>query len=411
MKKNDWFMNRSGEMIPSSVSNKFRQLYQRRPRIFFAVLFLLLLLIETVIALLLRGGFIRSYLGDMLVILLLYFGIKAIRPAPAKGLPVYLLLIGCLAEGLQYLRLVDLLNLSGSPLARTLIGTTFSVRDILMYFLGACCAAILEWRVFAPAGRNRPAAETETEPEPPDTRRGRPFVIAAGKRALLVLLLLALLGTVLCILIHRKVTASYAERIFSEERFLSSDADSGLLPEDFSADCILILGAGVTDGTPSPMLTERLNTGLALYEAGAAPKIVVSGDHGRTEYDEVNVMKAYLTERGVPSEDIFMDHAGFSTYESMYRMKEVFCVSSMLVVTQEYHLFRSLYIANELGINAYGVSCDTQVYSGQAYRELREMLARIKDYLYVVSGARPTYLGDPIPVSGSGDITNDLVSE
>ena len=86
------------------------------------------------------------------------------------------------------------------------------------------------------------------------------------------------------------------------------------------ADAIIILGTFVSDdGTPSPRLEDRLLTGLELYQEGKAPKIIVSGDHGRVDYDEVNGMKNYLMERGVPDSDIFMDHAGFSTYESMYR--------------------------------------------------------------------------------------------
>ncbi len=175
-----------------------------------------------------------------------------------------------------------------------------------------------------------------------------------------------------------------------------------------TVDCIIVLGCGVyDDGTPSPMLADRLKTGISLYEKGAAPKIIMSGDHGRENYDEVNVMKQYAIDRGVPSEDIFMDHAGFSTYESIYRAKEVFCAEKIIIVSQEYHLYRSLLIAEELGVEAVGVSADLRVYSGQQKREIREVIARSKDFLFAKVKAKPTFLGETIPVSGNGDVTND----
>ena len=103
-------------------------------------------------------------------------------------------------------------------------------------------------------------------------------------------------------------------------------------------DCILILGAGVWGDKPSPMLEDRLVQGVSLYNNGVAPKIIVSGDHGTEEYDEVNIMKQFAIDKGVPSEDIFMDHAGFSSYDSIYRAKEIFGAKKILIVTQKYHL-------------------------------------------------------------------------
>ncbi len=173
-------------------------------------------------------------------------------------------------------------------------------------------------------------------------------------------------------------------------------------------DCILVLGAGVkNDGMPSHMLEDRLLCAIDLYEKGVAPKIIMSGDHGRVEYDEVNTMKNFAIEKGVPSEDIFMDHAGFSTYESMYRAKDIFEVEKMVVVTQEYHLYRAIYLAENLGIETIGVSADLRSYVGDTYREAREMLARSKDFFYAIVKPEPTYLGEAIPVSGNGNITND----
>lgn len=180
---------------------------------------------------------------------------------------------------------------------------------------------------------------------------------------------------------------------------------------DFSefadADCILILGAKIWGDKPSPMLNDRIQVGINLYLDGVAPKIIMSGDHGRKDYDEVNVMKKFAIDKGVPSEDIFMDHAGFSTYDSIYRAKAIFQSKKIIIVTQEYHLSRALYIANKLGLEAIGVPSDPRKYSGQAYREIREILARDKDFVKSIFKPKPTYLGDTIPVSGNGDITND----
>lgn len=172
-------------------------------------------------------------------------------------------------------------------------------------------------------------------------------------------------------------------------------------------ECILVLGAGVWGDEPSPMLEDRLNQAIELYKKNVSSKIIMSGDHGTEEYDEVNIMKRYAIEKGVPSEDIFMDHAGFSSYDSIYRAKAIFGAKKIVIVTQEYHLYRALYIANSLGIEAYGVGADPRQYAGAAYREVREILARDKDFVKCIFKPEPTYLGDTIPVSGSGDITND----
>ena len=172
-------------------------------------------------------------------------------------------------------------------------------------------------------------------------------------------------------------------------------------------DCVLVLGAGVWGDNPSPMLEDRLLKGIELYNKGIAPKIIMSGDHGQDDYDEVNIMKEYAIKKGVPSEDIFMDHAGFSTYESIYRAKEIFGVKNLIIVTQEYHLYRALYIANRLGLNAYGVNSDPREYGGQLYREIREILARNKDFVKCIFKPEPTYLGDFIPINGNGNLTND----
>lgn len=173
-------------------------------------------------------------------------------------------------------------------------------------------------------------------------------------------------------------------------------------------DCIMVLGCGLrADNTPTLMLADRLDRGIELYQAGIAPKLLMSGDHGRIHYDEVNQMKQYAIDRGVPSADIFMDHAGFSTYESMYRAKEIFQVSKMVVVTQQYHLYRAVYNGGRMGIDTYGVASRNTRFGGQRTRDFREFLARNKDLLIGIYRPKPTFLGEAIPVSGDGNVTND----
>ena len=150
-------------------------------------------------------------------------------------------------------------------------------------------------------------------------------------------------------------------------------------------DCILVLGCKVgVDGTPSHMLEDRLIVGVQLYDLGAAPKLLMSGDHGTIPYNEVQSMKQYAMDNGIPSADIFMDHAGFSTYESIYRAKDIFQAKKILIVTQEYHLPRALYISKKFGLDCVGVSSDYRKYYRQNYRELREVAARTKDFIICI---------------------------
>lgn len=171
-------------------------------------------------------------------------------------------------------------------------------------------------------------------------------------------------------------------------------------------DCILVLGCGVRGDTPSHMLEDRLLQGIELCKNGASEKMLMSGDHGKKDYDEVNVMKDFAIARGIDSKDIFMDHAGFSTYESMYRARDVFKAKKILIVTQDYHLYRAIYDARALGLDAYGVASNPRSYAGQTYRDIREILARNKDFVYSIIQPEPTYLGEAIPVQGNGNATN-----
>ena len=213
-----------------------------------------------------------------------------------------------------------------------------------------------------------------------------------------IFLCLCILGITALTVINSVVKLSTGDQVISSEEAAKLE----------DIDCILVLGCFVKDdGRPSDMLFDRLTRGVELYDLGAAPKLLMSGDHGREEYDEVAAMKQFAIDEGIPSEDVFMDHAGFSTYESIYRAKEIFQADKILIVTQEYHLYRALYIANQLGVEAYGVSSDYHTYVGQFMRDFREMLARVKDCATCIFKPEPTYLGDAIPIFGDGNLTND----
>ncbi|MDD3174330.1 MAG: ElyC/SanA/YdcF family protein [Herbinix sp.] len=218
------------------------------------------------------------------------------------------------------------------------------------------------------------------------------------KQILLLLICLGILGVIILLSMNSHIKASVKNQIITSE-------DARMLND---VDCILVLGAGIWENNePSPMLEDRIKLGIELYKAGVSECLLMSGDHGRIDYDEVNVMKQYAIDAGVPSEDIFMDHAGFSTYESLYRARDIFEVDKMIIVTQKYHMYRAIYVGKGLGLDVYGVTSDPRQYAGQNKREAREILARVKDFFYVVAKPKPTYLGETIPVSGNGDITND----
>jgi len=165
---------------------------------------------------------------------------------------------------------------------------------------------------------------------------------------------------------------------------------------------VIVLGARVfpETGRLSDMLSDRMKTALDLYRADKAERFLLSGDHGRDEYDEVNAMKAFLLAEHVPAEDIFLDHAGFDTYDSMYRARDIFQVDSAIIVTQAFHLPRAVYIARALGLDAVGVAADRQQYVTIRYNRLREIPARVKSVTRVMLRSRPTYLGEAIPITG-----------
>ena len=218
------------------------------------------------------------------------------------------------------------------------------------------------------------------------------------KLIIVILAIIVVVGTISLIIVNAHVVNS------TKNQIISPDATGALK----DIDCIVVLGCGLrSDGTPSDMLRDRLDRGIELYNAGVADKIIMTGDHGKVDYNEVGTMKNYAIEKGIPDENIFMDHAGFSTYESIYRTAAIFEAKNIVIVTQKYHLHRALHIANALGLKSYGIDADYHTYRGQAIRDAREVLARCKDYIVTIFKPKPTYLGEKIPVSGDGNLTND----
>ena len=228
------------------------------------------------------------------------------------------------------------------------------------------------------------------------------------KTAVAVLVILIVAAGVFMMSVNMHVQNSTKDRIAAK----LESYDEGITDEELKelkaldADCILVLGCGILDyETPTPMLEDRLLAGLYLYRQGVAPKILLSGDNGTLTHNEIHVMLKYMKDAGVPDEDIFCDHAGFSTYDSVYRAKSIFQVQKAVLVTQTYHLYRALYLADKMDIQALGVSSDQKTYAGQASREIREVLARDKDFFKVRSGAGATG-GEVIPITGSGVISH-----
>jgi SanA protein len=170
----------------------------------------------------------------------------------------------------------------------------------------------------------------------------------------------------------------------------------------------LVLGAHVSkEGIPSNFLKDRLDMALDLYKRGKIKRFLLSGDHGTLNYDEVNNMRYYLLEQGVDTKDIFLDHAGFDTYNSVVRAKEIFQVTEMIVVTQEFHLSRALFIAQHKNIKAYGIIADKDNYGSLQYLKFREKIARLKAFWEVLINKRPHFLGEKIPITGDSRSSYD----
>ena len=193
----------------------------------------------------------------------------------------------------------------------------------------------------------------------------------------------------------------YIQKSTKEQIFKKSDE----IPKAYTG---LILGTKVyTNGKPSIILKDRLDTGLELYQKHKIDRFLLSGDHGTKNYDEVNTMKNYLLKNGVPLKDIFLDHAGFDTYNSLLRAKKIFNISDLTIVTQKFHLKRSLFIANKIGLQANGFIADKHIYPIANKMNFREKLANVKAFLEVFTYRKPKFLGNKIPITGDSSKSFD----
>jgi vancomycin permeability regulator SanA len=215
------------------------------------------------------------------------------------------------------------------------------------------------------------------------------------KKIVFTLLLLILALAVAVTAINLYVVSSVKNQI------LTADEAAAYMAENGQASCILVLGASVKNGEPSPILANRLDMGMTLFEKDASDIMLLSGDNGRREYNEVQGMKNYVLANGedidLLAKNIYLDYAGFSTYDSLYRCKEIFEADRVIIVTQKYHLYRALYIAKQRGLDAYGVAAEDKT-SGQTARDIREIAARVKDFGLTLIAYKPAVLGEPVPL-------------
>ncbi len=192
--------------------------------------------------------------------------------------------------------------------------------------------------------------------------------------------------------------------IKSAEEYVISFEDAVEMED---VDCIIVLGAGVNpDGTMSYVLSRRVWMGAELYLANASQRLLLSGDHSREDYNEVGAMKDYMLSRDIPASVVFTDHAGLDTYDTMYRAKEVFKAEKVIIVTQQFHISRAVFIARSLGLDAYGVCCDPDERYFNLMTDIREFCARPKYLLDSVIKPKPKYLGEAIPIWGEASASD-----
>jgi len=189
--------------------------------------------------------------------------------------------------------------------------------------------------------------------------------------------------------------------VLSAKKYIYTDI--GEIP---SSAVVLVLGARVHGTRLSPVLEDRVKAGITLMENQKGKKILLSGDHGRKSYDEVNTMRLYVLDNApeIQHEDIFMDHAGFSTWDSMYRARDVFEVKDLIIVTQEFHINRAVIMARSLGMDVVGYALNQDHYANNWRRSwyFREYFARVRAFFSIMFKVKPRFLGEVIPILGDG---------
>lgn len=215
------------------------------------------------------------------------------------------------------------------------------------------------------------------------------------KKITLPVIILCLIATIIIWLTNNNVKAKTKNVIYTE------------IIDVPKTKVAIIFGAGINGDKPSRYLKDRLDAGISLYKNHKVDKILLSGDNGRDEHDELTVMKLYCYENGVDTNKIYIDYAGFDSYSTMYRAKHIFKVDTAILVSQKYHLNRCVYIGDKLGVKSYGYSADKGVYPGYKYYSFREKLSITKSILDVTRKRKPKYLGETVDISGKSNYTKE----
>lgn len=215
------------------------------------------------------------------------------------------------------------------------------------------------------------------------------------KKYFKIALYLTIIGLIAVVSVNYYVKSSTKKNIHhSLKRFPKNDVG-------------IIFGAGIRGDQPSKYLKDRLDAGILLWKAKRINKILLSGDNGREEYDELTVMKNYCYTHGVDTTKIFIDYAGFDTYSTMYRAKHIFNIKKATLISQEYHLNRAIYIGQKLGIKSVGYSANKGEYSGYKYVCFREYGSVFKSFFDVLRNREPHFLGNPIDINGASNYSKE----
>ena len=174
------------------------------------------------------------------------------------------------------------------------------------------------------------------------------------------------------------------------------------LPE---TEVAIVFGAGINGDVPSKYLKDRLDAGILLYKNKKVQKLLLSGDNGSDEHDEIVVMKKYCYKNGVDTTKIYVDYAGFDTYSTMIRAKKVFYVKKAILISQNYHLDRAVYLGNALGVESLGFIADNGEYNMQKLNKFRELLATVKSVIDVNRNRKPIFLGPKVDINGISNYT------
>ncbi|WP_119793080.1 SanA/YdcF family protein [Flavobacterium anhuiense] len=215
------------------------------------------------------------------------------------------------------------------------------------------------------------------------------------KKYFKIALYLAIIGLIAVVSVNYYVKSSTKTKIYySAKKFPKNDVG-------------IIFGAGINGNQPSKYLKDRLDSGIMLWKAKRINKILLSGDNGRDEYDELTVMKNYCYNHGVDTTKIFIDYAGFDTYSTMYRAKHIFKIKRATLISQKYHLNRAIYIGQKLGIKCVGYSANKGEYLGYKYVCFREYGSIFKSFFDVLRNREPRFLGSEIDINGESNYSKE----